>query len=368
MGTGNLKILVYFLLLLLGSACHSSGPVKRELALADSLMEENPDTAMYLLQTIANPEIMSDEEYAMYCLLKTQAADLTKLPHTSDEMITVAVNHFKTSNDMVLKAKSYYYMARVKEDMNDITEAENYYLLAASIMDKTRNYRQTGNMYNSISAFYLKVNQYEKSHDMQQKAYNNFLLAQREERNISPFIVLLPVVIICVLLFFLIRFQLISRKEKLKQEKQEKQLNTARLTIETQRTELNHLKREVKSMKKSIYNSSGVVKKVQMFNNIHVVSKEKPTLTEHEWNVYLNTLDDTFGFVTSLKKSYHKLTDIDIRICALLREGISTGHISTIMNMTPDTLSRRMQRIKSEKMNQGKYEYSLQMILQGIKG
>ncbi|NDV59512.1 tetratricopeptide repeat protein [Bacteroides sp. 519] len=364
MGTNNLKILLYFFLFILGSACHSSGPVKRELALADSLMEENPDTAMYLLQTIVNPEIMSEEEYAIYCLLTTQAADLTNVSHTSDELITVAVNHFKSSNNLTLRAKSHYYMARVKEDMQEPIPAEEHYLLAATAMEKTKDYKQTGAIYTHISEFYLQAGRYEDSHAMQQKAYNNYLLAAREERNLSPFIIFLPIVIISILLFFLIRYQLFLRKEKKHLEKQEKQLSTARVTIETQRTELNHLKRELKAVQKNIYNSSGIVQKVRMFNNIPVTSKEKPTLTELEWNQYLNILDETFGFVSSLRKSYHKLTDIDIRICALLREGISTAHISTVMSMTPDTLSRRMQRIKSEKMNKAKSPYSLDVILQ----
>jgi hypothetical protein len=366
MGTNNLRILPYFFLLLLWSACHSSGPVKRELALADSLMEENPDTAMYLLQTIASPEIMSEEEYAIYCLLTTQAADLTNKPHTSDELISIAVNHFENSNDAVLQAKSYFYMGRVKEDMGSTDLAEENYLLAAASMEKTRNYKQTGAIYNRISSFYLKTGKYEESHAMQQKAYNNYLLAAREERNISPIIFILPVLVITILLLFLIRYQIISQKEKRKLEKQEKAITSAKLTIETQKKELNHLKRELKSMRKSVYNSSEIVKKIQKFNSISITSKEKPTLTDQEWNSYLDTLEENFGFVSSLKNTHHKLTDIDIRICALLREGISTVLISTIMNMTPDTLSRRMQRIKSEKMNYSKSPQSLDMILRSI--
>lgn len=366
MKPNSLRILPYLFLILLGNACHTSGPMNKELRLADSIMEENPDTAMYVLSHIANPEVMSAEEYAMYCLLSTQAADLTNTPHTSDELISIAVNYFKDSDNLPAKAKAHYYMARVKEDLFQITEAEEQYLLAVAAMEKTKNYKYTGEMYTRISKFFQAHGRYTESYEMQQKAYNNYLLAVKNESKPHFLLFVIPVIVICVLLFFLIRYQLNLNKEKRVLAKQEKQLNLARVTIETQRTELTHLKKEVNTLKKSFYNSSDIVQKVRLFNNIGITSKEKPVLTEHEWSMYLNTLNDTFGFVSKLRQSYHKLTDIDIRICALLREGISTLHIGSLMNMTPETLNRRIQRIKSEKMNQGKAMHSLDVILRGI--
>lgn len=366
MKPNNLRILLYFFLILLGNACHTSGPMNKELRLADSIMEENPDTAMYVLKHIANPEVMSAEEYAMYCLLSTQAADLTNTPHTSDEYISVAVNYFKDSNDQPTKAKAYYYMARVKEDLCLNAEAEEFYLLAVSAMEKTKRYKQTGEMYTRVSKFFQANERHTEAYEMQQKAYNNYLLAAKDENKPHFLLYIIPLVVVSVLLFFLIRYQINLNRERKALIKQEKQLNSARVTIETQRTELTHLKKEVSSLKKSFYSSSDIVQKVRLFNNIGIASKEKPVLTEHEWSIYLNILNDTFGFVSKLRQSYHKLTDIDIRICALLREGISTLHIGSLMNMTPETLNRRIQRIKSEKMNQGKVVHSLDVILRGI--
>lgn len=366
MGSDKLKILPFLFLILLASACHKSGPVNRELRLADSIMEENPDTAMYVLQRISNPEVMPADEYAMYCLLTTQAADMNKVQHTSDELISFAVKHFSESSDNSLKAKANYYMARVQEDLGNTAEAEKYYLLAISTLERTKEYKQTGMFYTTLSELYQNNSKFTESRDAQQKAYNNYLLAVKQENQLHPAFIVLPVLLIGILLVFLIRYQLIIGKEKKLLHGQEKKLVSAQQVIEKQRTELTHLKKEISSIKKSLYNSSPIMKKIKKFNDIPVTSKEKPVLTEQEWSNFLEILDDTYGFVTSLRQSYHKLTDVDVRICALLREGVSTLNISTLMNMTPETLSRRIQRIRNDKMNQGKSSRPLELILKGM--
>lgn len=366
MGSDKLKILPFLFLILLASACHKSGPVNRELRLADSIMEENPDTAMYVLQRISNPEIMPADEYAMYCLLTTQAADLNKVPHTSDKLISFAVTQFGESSDKVLKAKANYYMARVQEDMGNTAEAEKYYLLAIATLEKTGEYKQTGMFYNTLSELYQNNGKYSESREAQQKAYNNHLLAVKQENQLHPAFIILPILLVGVLLVFLIRYQLMLGKEKKLLHGQEKKLISAQQIIEKQRTELTLLKREISSIKKSFYHSSSIMEKIKKFNDIPVTSKEKPFLTEQEWGSFLEILDETYGFVTSLRQSYHKLTDVDVRICALLREGVSTLNISILMNMTPETLGKRIQRIRNDKMNQGKSNRPLELILKGM--
>lgn len=366
MSSDKLRLLLYVFLLMLGSCHYRGGQFSKELKMADSMMEEHPDTALYVLQKIAEPGVMSAEEYAVYCLLCTQAEDLTGIAHTSDKMITVAVDYFKDTDNLPLKSKAYYYMARVKEDLGHNDEAEQSYLLALSAIEKTRNYKQTGHIYSRIGEFYLRQGKYNEAYSMQQKSYNNYLLAGKDEEVFPWYLIAVAFAITGGLFFFLVRYRSKLKQEKQLISKQEKQLNTTRQTLQTQKTELTLLKKELRTMKKTVYNAADVVKKVQSFNNLSVVSKEKPTLTEQEWNSYLTVLDETFGFVSHLRQTYHKLTDIDIRICALVREGISNVHISSLMGMTPETLARRQQRIRAEKMGQTGAPVSLEVLLRNI--
>ncbi|NDV66958.1 tetratricopeptide repeat protein [Bacteroides sp. 224] len=362
----HLKILLYLFILSLG-ACHPSKPaLHKDIKLASSIIEEHPDTALYVLEKISNPEVLQEEEYAMYCLLHTEAQELTGKVHTSDSMINVAVHYFsQTTNDSV-RGKTYFYSARVQEDLGNYSLAEQHYLLAIAAIEKTDAYKQASTIYNKLSAFYLKQERYEEAYHTQQKAYNNDLLAGSKENHQPWYILGIAILVIIASLFILLRNQN-SLKVKEKQiKKQEKQLNTTQQTVSDQKLELTLLKKELRNMQQYIYSSSEVIKKIRQINSLTPTAKEKPNITEQEWNNFLNILEETYKFVSRLKQSYPKLTDIDIRICALLKEQKPTTHISTVMNMIPDTLARRMQRIKSEKMNLSGSGNSLEMIIRGI--
>ena len=159
------------------------------------------------------------------------------------------------------------------------------------------------------------------------------------------------------------RYKSLYRNEQKLATAQLTKLSSTQETIIHQKAELSYLQKELKVMKLSFYNAADIVKKVQSINNSKISAKEKPSLTEQEWSSYLNLLEETYSFASRLKQTYPRLTDIDIRICSLLREGVSAAHISSVMNIMPDTLSRRMLRIKSEKMNKGAYAGSLEMIV-----
>lgn len=365
MRTGNLKLLFYLFVLSL-AACHPSGSKMKELKMANSMMEEHPDTALYILQRIPEPGKMHNEEYATYCLLRTQAEDKNGVVHTSDKMISVALDYFRNHDKPILKAKSYYYYARVKEDLNQPSLAEESYLKALSVLEKTHEYTKTGIVYNRLSDFYLRAERYQEALDMQKKAYNNFLLAGNQKSSSYYVIIALGILLVLSLLIIIFRYRSRFNKQEKQVGKQERQINAAKQTILEQKAELADLRKEIKVMKKSLYNNSDIVQKLHAINDRPISPKEKPSLSEAEWTSYLNVLEESSGFVTHLRQAYPRLTDIDIRICALLKEGMNTINISSIMNMTMDALTKRIQRIKNDKMNSGGQNASLELLLKAV--
>lgn len=365
MKTGNLKLLFYLFLLSL-AACHPSGSKMKELKMANSMMEEHPDTALYILQRIPEPTKMHNEEYATYCLLRTQAEDMNGVTHTSDKMISVALEYFKDQDNPLLKAKAYYYYARVKEDLGQETAAEENYLKALSVLESTHEYIQTGIVYSKLSDFYLRSERYEEALDVQKKAYNNFLLANNQKSSSYYITVALSILVILSLLIVIFRYRLRFNKQEKQVGKQERQINAAKQTIVEQKAELADLRKEIKVMKKSLYNNSEIVRKLHAINDKPISPKEKPSLSETEWVSYLNVLEESCGFITHLRQAYPRLTDTDIRICALLKEGMTTINISSIMNMTMDALAKRIQRIKNDKMNSGGQNASLEVLLRAV--
>ena len=99
---------LFALLLLAGCA---TDPATATLDRAETLMEEYPDSALALLDTLQSP--VSAEENGRYALLYSQALDKNYIDVANDSLILIAVNHYENSGDLHRLMLSYYYHARV---------------------------------------------------------------------------------------------------------------------------------------------------------------------------------------------------------------------------------------------------------------
>ena len=80
----------YSLIILIGlNGCTSS--MKPQLQQAEELLSTDPDSSYNILNSIDNPKKRSKSEYAIWCLLMTQATDKSDRKHTSDSLIHIAV-------------------------------------------------------------------------------------------------------------------------------------------------------------------------------------------------------------------------------------------------------------------------------------
>lgn len=108
-----LKLILNSLLFFCLVACNEGSDMVLLLNKAEMYMSEKPDSALSLLDSIIQPEDLSNEQYALWCLLYTQAQDKNWIEHTSDSIINVAVEYFKEKNDPHRKAQAYYCQGRV---------------------------------------------------------------------------------------------------------------------------------------------------------------------------------------------------------------------------------------------------------------
>lgn len=94
----NLRILLYMMLLSL-AACHPEGTsVKQGLDKAAQLMEQDPDTASIILETIQSSQ-MNEAQLAEYNLLCTQLNEDKNIPHSSDKQIKQAASYYEKHGD-----------------------------------------------------------------------------------------------------------------------------------------------------------------------------------------------------------------------------------------------------------------------------
>ena len=116
-------------LCIISNACHNSNVIP-QLRLADSLMNNQPDSSLAILEKLS-PEKMPDKSAkAMYALLLTTALDKNFKPHRNDSLILTAVNYYKDNSDNNLRTKAYYYLGRVYQGYEEYVKATEAYLSA----------------------------------------------------------------------------------------------------------------------------------------------------------------------------------------------------------------------------------------------
>ena len=110
----NLRILLYVFVLSL-AACHPEGTnVKQGLDKAAQLMEQDPDTASVILETIQMNQ-MNEAQLAEYNLLCTQFNEDKNIPHSSDHQIRQAVSYcfFEMSFSVFLLIQITFYTCQI---------------------------------------------------------------------------------------------------------------------------------------------------------------------------------------------------------------------------------------------------------------
>ena len=97
------------LLLLCITACQKQSFMADKLLQAEALMNEHPDSAWALLNTLSPDEMGQNRTRALYALLYTQAQDKTYRDETNDSLISIAVDYYRNTDDARHKFLAYYY-------------------------------------------------------------------------------------------------------------------------------------------------------------------------------------------------------------------------------------------------------------------
>ena len=153
---------------------------------AESVMNARPDSALQLLQGMADSLAMLPEEAQMYYhLLTIQVKDKLYITHTSDSLINRIVSFYENYGDKDRLMMAYFYQGRVYRDMNDAPRALKALQQAEKIESSnwgllTKVYSQMGYLFSSqglcdeaIRVNKVSISLYQKSRQ-EDKAYFAF--------------------------------------------------------------------------------------------------------------------------------------------------------------------------------------------------
>ena len=166
---GKYCIFLLFILVALIS-CNDPKPVTDTLHRAEALMNEYPDSAWTLLNTISPDEMEQNRNRALYALLYTQAQDKTYRDETNDSLISVAVDYYRDTDDVRHKFLSYYYKGRVHFTTKDYLGATACYMEAEQLADEVGDDYLAGLLYAELGRIYRLYYDYPKSLEAHQKA------------------------------------------------------------------------------------------------------------------------------------------------------------------------------------------------------
>ena len=160
----------FLLLLLLLTGCNDPKPVTDALTRAEALMNEYPDSAWAVLNTLSPDEMGQTRTRAHYALLYTQAQDKTYRDETNDSLISIAVDYYRHTDDARRKFLSYYYKGRVYTNAKDYLNATSCYMEAEQLADAVGDDYLTGLLYAELGRIYRLYYDYPKSLEAYQKA------------------------------------------------------------------------------------------------------------------------------------------------------------------------------------------------------
>lgn len=117
--------------------CNNESYTRTRLDLADSLMENAPDSALCILDGISKTDIKGKEEKARYALLKSMALDKNYVDVSDDSLIGIAHDYYDSSDDKFRRMLSKYYYARVLYYAQKYDESIIYALEALDLNNET---------------------------------------------------------------------------------------------------------------------------------------------------------------------------------------------------------------------------------------
>lgn len=115
---------------MLGACNGANHHADHAIAKAETLMEQKPDSALALLQSIDPSAISGDRRRALHALLLSQARHKNWIDEESDTLILQAVNYFSTVDEPHYAMLANYYEGHIQANIKEYANS-SFYLLRA---------------------------------------------------------------------------------------------------------------------------------------------------------------------------------------------------------------------------------------------
>ena len=172
------QFLTILLLSLIGfTACRHHTAYPLAMQQAEQLMSTRPDSALTLLQGMADTLAALPEETQMYHqLLTIQAKDKLYITHTSDSLINRIVSFYEDYGNSDRLMMAYFYQGSTFRDMNDAPRALKAFHQTIDAGKKTKNLTLLGQAYGQMGTLFTYQHLYDEALEMKRKALQYYTI------------------------------------------------------------------------------------------------------------------------------------------------------------------------------------------------
>ena len=138
---------------------------------AEENMETCADSALKRLLQVEGMSVLTEEQYARYALLLTQAMHKCRVPLDCDSLINVAVEYYRESDDRHRLAKALLYKGLVHKQNRQVELAAEAFTASEQAFEGVEDNQYKALLCNHYASLLLKQNLLDESLEYHKKAY-----------------------------------------------------------------------------------------------------------------------------------------------------------------------------------------------------
>jgi len=177
--------LLIFVLSISFSSCSIQQGEKDILSQAERIVEQQPDSALRILQLVLFPENFDKSRFNKYNLLLLEAKDKCLKDISSDTIIFTVKDYYLQKKDYPNAAMAAYYCGRLWHERDNMSEAVKAYMEAEKLADKTDNSNLKGLIQSNLGILHKEHSSYDTAIEFAKNAVGWYNKAKNYKNEIS---------------------------------------------------------------------------------------------------------------------------------------------------------------------------------------
>lgn len=118
---GRIVPLLVISLIIAVAGCGGSQGISDSLDIAERIIEDRPDSALIVINSIDTSDLKKKSQKARYALLKSMALDKNYVDTTTFDILQPAIDYYLEKGTPDEKLRTYYYQGRIYQNRQNLS-------------------------------------------------------------------------------------------------------------------------------------------------------------------------------------------------------------------------------------------------------